>query len=92
MKLIYSADAVQDLIRLRKFIAEESPSAANRISSDLIKRIDYICKFPSMGRPVQLAPDPTTIREMIYGKYIVRYAPREDAVIILRIWHQLENR
>lgn len=92
MKLIYSADAVNDLKRLRAFIAEKSPTAASQIGRDFVRRIDNICQFPEIGRPVRLAPDPSSVREMIFGKYIVRYTPRDDIVIILRIWHHLENR
>ena len=33
MKLIYSAEAVQDLVRLRQFIAEKNPAAATRIAT-----------------------------------------------------------
>jgi hypothetical protein len=30
MKLVYSSEAVDDLVRLRAFIAEKEPSAATR--------------------------------------------------------------
>lgn len=56
MKLIYSADALQDLMRLRTFIAEHDPSAANRIGKDLVARIEHLCLFPEMGREVGLTP------------------------------------
>jgi len=92
MKLIYSQEAVDDLIRLRAFIAEKNPAAAARIAAELVSRIDSLRMFPEIGHAVSLAPRPESVRDMVFGKYIVRYVPREDAVIVLRIWHHNENR
>lgn len=91
MRLVYSADAVADLVRLRAFIAEKDPRAA-RIANDLIARLEHLCLFPGMGRPVQSAPDPQTIRDAVVGKYIIRYSVHSEAVVILRLWHHYEDR
>ncbi|MDI1302713.1 MAG: type II toxin-antitoxin system RelE/ParE family toxin [bacterium] len=92
MKLVYSEEAVVDLIHLRAFIAEKDPSAAARVAAELIARIENICLFPEIGRSVPLAPEPKTVRDAVFGKYIVRYATHAEAVVILRIWHHYENR
>ena len=92
MKLVYSQEAVSDLIRLRDFIAEQDPSAAERVSLELLTRIDYICSFPNMGKAVALSPEPVDIRDSIFGKYVVRYVAQKDSIIILRIWHHYESR
>ena len=92
MKLIYSQEAVSDLVRLRDFIAEEDPGAAARVSLELVTRIDYICSFPHMGKAVALSPEPLDIRDSIFGKYVVRYIAQSESIIILRIWHHYESR
>jgi plasmid stabilization system protein ParE len=92
VKIIYSTNAVEDLIRLRKFIAEKDPSAAARVADDLVSRIINLSLFPEMGRSIAQAPEPNSVRESVFGKYIVRYTAHVEAVIILRIWHQYENR
>ena len=92
MKLVYSQEAVSDLIRLRNFIAEHDPSAAERISLELVTRIDYICSFPSIGKAVALCPEPLDIRDCIFGKYVVRYVAQAQSIIILRVWHHYETR
>ncbi len=46
MKLVYSAEAVQDLVRLREFIAEKDPTAAARVAAELVARIETLCLFP----------------------------------------------
>ncbi len=92
MKLVYSEEAVADLIRLRAFIAEKDPSAAARIAAELITRIENIRLFPESGRSVALAPDPKSVRDAVFGKYIVRYAAHTEVVVVLRIWHHYEDR
>lgn len=92
MKLAYSAEAIIDLNRLRAFIAEKDPAAAQRVGHELVQRLEDLRSFPEMGRPVELAPDPNTIRDAVFGKYIVRYSIHRETVIILRLWHHTEKR
>lgn len=92
MKLVYAAEAVGDLRRLREFIAAHDPAAATRTGEELIRRIEMLPDFPEMGAPVQLAPTPESVRDMVFGKYVVRYSVHPSAVIILRVWHGLEDR
>ena len=92
MKLVYSQEAVSDLIRLRSFIVEQDPGAAERVSLELVTRIDYICAFPHMGKAIALSPESLDIRDSIFGKYVVRYVAQADSIIILRVWHHYESR
>ena len=91
MRLAYSQEAVADLVRLRAFIANNDPTAAARIAADLIARIGSLCEFPEMGRIVSQAPEPESIRDFIFGKYVVRYTVHGSALVILRIWHHYES-
>ena len=91
MKLVYSQDAVADLARLRDFIANNDPTAAARVAADLVSRINGLCAFPEMGRSVSQAPEPDSIRDFIFGKYVVRYTVHGSALVILRIWHHYES-
>lgn len=92
MRLVYSENAVADLVRLRAFIAEKDPLAAARVAAELLSRIENLCLFPEMGRAVDLAPTPKIIRDAILGKYIIRYSAHTETVVILRIWHHNEDR
>lgn len=92
MRLVYSEDAVADLVHLRAFIAEKDPLAAARVATELIARIENLRLFPAMGRTVELAPDPKTIRDAIFGKYVIRYTTHTETVVILRMWHHYEDR
>jgi plasmid stabilization system protein ParE len=91
VKLVYTDEAVEDLKRLREFIAVHNPSAAGRIATELVSRIELLPDFPRMGTPVEMAPVPDSIRDMVFGKYVVRYSVHVSAIIILRVWHELEG-
>lgn len=90
MRLIFSRAAVHDLIRLREFIAKHNPDAAKRVSQRLRGAIKGLVNSPHIGRPV---PDLSgEIRELIFGKYIVRCEVRTNLLYVLRIWHEKEDR
>ncbi|QBL08222.1 type II toxin-antitoxin system RelE/ParE family toxin [Rheinheimera sp. D18] len=91
MKLVYTNDAIEDLKRLREFIAVHNPTAARRIAAELIAKMELLPEFPRLGTPVQMAPVPDVIRDMVFGKYVVRYSIHTSAVIVLRVWHELES-
>jgi plasmid stabilization system protein ParE len=90
MKLIFSRAAVYDLVRLREFIAQHSPEAAQRVAQRLRGAIERLVDMPQIGRPVENLPG--EIRELIFGKYVVRYEVRQQSLYILRIWHGKEDR
>lgn len=92
MKLVYARLAVVDLQRLRAFIAEHDPGSAARVASELIQRIGMLPSFPDLGRSVAQAPDPDSIRDLVCGRYVVRYAKTANAIIVLRVWHHAEDR
>lgn len=92
MKLFYSEEAILDLRRLRDFIAQNDPAAARRIGVELVQRMESLLQFPRIGRPVELAPEPASIRDAVFGSYIVRYSVHTESVIILRVWHHYEDR
>lgn len=92
MKLIYSQDAIADFARLREFIAKHDPSAAQRIAQELLQRLESLRRFPKIGKAVELAPDPDSMRDVVFGKYVIRYSLHASTVIVLRVWHHNEDR
>ncbi len=92
MKITYTPEAVGDLVRLREFIAEKNPQAAHRIAAELIQGIMRLKEFPYMGLEVREAPDPKVVRDLIQGRYIVRYLVHKKQLHILRVWHHKEQR
>jgi plasmid stabilization system protein ParE len=91
VKLVYTDEAIEDLKRLRASIAVNNSSAAAKIAIELVGKIELLPDFPKMGTPVEMAPVPDSVRDMVFGKYIVRYSVHTSAIIILRVWHSLEG-
>ena len=92
MKLVYTDEAIEDLKRLRDFIAVHNRPAAARIATELVDKIELLPDFPKkVGAPVEMAPVPESIRDMFFGKNVVRYSVHASAIIILRVWHGLEG-
>jgi len=89
MNLIFSKAAVHDLVRLRDFIAQHSPEAAQRVAQRLRGAIQKLVDTPQIGRPVDNMLG--EIRELIFGKYVVRHEVRQRYLYILRIWHGKEE-
>ena len=90
MKLQFSRASLDDLVRLRDFIAEHNPAAAKRISEKLVSAIESLVEMPQRGRPVENFDE--EIRELIFGKYVIRYMIQKKKLSILRIWHGKEDR
>ncbi|GGX73819.1 type II toxin-antitoxin system RelE/ParE family toxin [Saccharospirillum salsuginis] len=91
MKLVYTDEAIEDLQRLREFIADHNPTAAGRIAAELVGKIELLPDFPKMGTAVEMAPVPDSVRDMVFGNYVVRYSVHASVIIILRVWHELEG-
>jgi len=90
MTISYSPESVQDLFRLREFIEEKNPIAAERISGELLAGINKLKIFPKIGLPVRRAPDPEVIRDLFVNHYTVRYLLGRYDITILRVWHSKE--
>lgn len=91
MKLVYTDEAIEDLKRLREYIAIHNSSAAAKIARELVGKIELLLDFPRIGTSIEMTPVADSIRDMVFGKYVVRYSVHTSAIIILRVWHSLEG-
>jgi len=92
MRISYTPESIIDLKRLREFIAEKNPQAAQHIAISILQGISQLKTFPYLGIEVTLAPNPEMVRDLVIGNYIVRYLLRSTEINILRVWHHKENR
>ena len=94
MKLTVSRAATADLARLRDFLANRNPGAAQRVVATIAQAIDSLATYPDRGRPSGVEG----LRELIvpFGRsaYIVRFEHdrQREEIAILRIWHGREAR
>jgi plasmid stabilization system protein ParE len=94
VKLVVSRAAVADLARLREFLADKSPTAAQRAVSTIVQAIDSLATYPDRARLSGVEG----LRDLIIpfggSGYIVRFAvdPHRQEVLIMRLWHGREAR
>jgi plasmid stabilization system protein ParE len=81
MQVVWSDHALQDLERLREFIANVNPEAAAQV----------LQSHSRMG-PALARYEPREVRRLIVGNYEMHYELRVNALYILRVWHTRENR
>lgn len=85
--------AKDDLQRLYDFIEKHNPDAAARAVNTLVDAADALIEFPEKGRPWE---EMDGFRELFvtFGArgYVIRYRIDEDHIVIVRVWHSLEQR
>jgi plasmid stabilization system protein ParE len=83
-----------DLIRLRAFVHEKNPAAAERVAAALVEAIGTLETLPERGHQ----PGPRGIRDLVvrFGRssYIIlyRYSRAKQTTVIGRILHGREAR
>lgn len=87
-KIIWSEQALDDLQAIVFFIAEDNSAAAETFGYRLISKVDFLARFPQIGRVVPEESD-ETIREIILRPYRIIYKvlAEKQCVAIVRIWH-----
>jgi plasmid stabilization system protein ParE len=87
-KLIWSPTARLDLKDIAAYIAEDSPSAADRFVRSLFQAVERLADFPESGRIVPEFGDPN-IREVIRKPCRIAYRirRRKRTIEIARVWH-----
>ena len=90
MNLRFTREAIDDLFRLRKFIEESNPTAAERIANELLLGMEKLKVFPEIGLKVERAFEPNRIRDLFVGNYTIRYLIGDGEIVILRLWHGKE--
>ena len=92
MKIKYTAAALRDLQRLRKFLQPKNPLAAKRAGQAIIKSVRILGEQAQLGRPVEDMPP--EFREWLidFGDsgYIALYHFDGKEIVILAIRHQKE--
>lgn len=89
--LRWTTSANRDLVRLHGFLEAVDRRAAARVVRRILDGVKHIARHPRLGSRLAVF-DPREVRKLIVGDYELRYEVREDALVILRIWHVHEDR
>lgn len=91
MRLVWTAAARGDLVRLHDFLEPANARAADRAVDMLYEAAQRLPPFPRMGSRLE-AFDPREVRRLIVGDYELRYEIQGEVLFVLRIWHGREDR
>lgn len=85
MRLVWKAPALEDLIEIRGYIAEDNPAAALRVAKQLRESANKLIQNPYIGRVGTL----NETRELVVTKfpYILVYELKQESIEILRVIH-----
>ena len=85
MKIVWSRRAIQNLVSLRKFVAEDSEKNAALVAKRILDSIDLLQSHPEMGRPGRILGT----RELVIPDtpYIVPYRVRRDRLELIAVFH-----
>lgn len=90
-ELIYSRQALTDLVRFTDFLLEADPASALETTALIMEAVEVLTNHAFIGRPVE-----EELRELLISRgrsgYVALYSyeEAEDVVLILAISHQRE--
>lgn len=91
MTLRWTPEAVEDLARLHRFVAEVNPRAALRVVTALRNAVTQLRVHPRLG-PSLRGFEGRDVRRLVVGDYEVRYELAGEAIHLLRFFHTREDR
>jgi plasmid stabilization system protein ParE len=90
-RIVFLRSAERDIETIGEFLGAETPGRAHRAIEMLRRRSRILADFPDIGVAVSGG-----LRQMVFkdrwNTFVVRYRVTDDAILITRIWHGLQNR
>ena len=91
MRVVWLDSAVDDLVRLRAFIAKHNPSAAKKAAQKIIETAKTLSDHPELGKPAkELEPYRDLNIKFGHRGYILRYRIFENVLYIVCLRHYQE--
>jgi toxin ParE1/3/4 len=89
VRVRYVPRARAQLRRIGRYIAQDSPTAAQQVVARITDAVDGFATFPTMGRPGRVIGT----RELIVPgtPYVVAYRVRESTVEVLAVMHSAQQ-
>lgn len=90
MLVAWLAEAVEDLVGIRQYIAENNPKAAGDVAQRILANADYLRDHPGIGRAGRVHGT----RELVIPSlpFIVPYRVRGEVIEILGVLHTSRQR
>ena len=92
LELRFTPIAVNDLQKIRQFIAEDSVARAEKVIQDFFKQFEVLIDFPYMGNALaKRVSFRTNYRYIVVGNYIVLYRVSENYLEIYRVINRYQD-
>ena len=90
-QVVYTRNALTNLDRLHRFLADKNPQAATRALQAIVSHLDLLTRHPRLGPVDSEHPDSREIF-IPFGAagYLARYRLDGDDVIVLAVRHARE--
>jgi plasmid stabilization system protein ParE len=87
-KVIWEDDAISDLARCVRYVAENNPAAAIKLGEVILKKVAALASFPRLGK-VFAKLDREDVREVPKPPYRIIYRVEDSRRLIrvLAVWH-----
>lgn len=91
-QLIWSPEALEDVQRLYRFLAEKNPDAAMRAASAIRDGMKIVADHPDVGRPVDDMDPEFQEWPISFGAsgYVALYRLEKDVALVVAVRHQKE--
>ena len=85
MTVVWSRRAINNLVALRDYIAEDSPRSAGGVARQILDAVELLTTHPHIGRPGRI----TGTRELIVAgtPYVIPYRVRGGKLELLAVFH-----
>ncbi|MGH9585063.1 MAG: type II toxin-antitoxin system RelE/ParE family toxin [Bryobacteraceae bacterium] len=83
MKIEISGKARADLTRMYDYLAARNPSAAERLLTDIDRKLVQLSRFPFIGR--DRSDMAANLRSAVVRTVLIFYACSEERVLIIRV-------
>lgn len=92
LTLIWTNTAIADLQRLRTFIEQHNPHAARRAAQTIKQAAIRLLDHSELGKLLDGREDRELFIPFGQRGYVLRYRLDGNTIVILKLWHGLEDR
>jgi plasmid stabilization system protein ParE len=87
VKIVWSSEAADDLEGAVEYLAQDSPAAAAKLGEGILALVDRLATEPLDG-PKHILKTGQAVRGWPFPPFRVYYQRTEDALLIIRVYHQ----
>ena len=85
MNVVWSRRAIDHLVAIREYIAQDSPASAAKVAATILQAVELLRNQPRVGRPGRILGT----RELVIPRtsYIIPYRIQGETLELLAVFH-----